>query len=130
MGPYGTKGYQILVWLPSKSEVDWKFNYWVWFKVRLRAQWGMEEIILAILCINTLFLVWQTRILGIALQKTARQLDASFAQALQAVVADLPIGDFEPPNPVMQAIANAIGGNMAPPGQIKEISRSDDGKFA
>tara|TARA_Y100000401_G_scaffold84088_1_gene69389 strand:- start:138 stop:530 length:393 start_codon:yes stop_codon:yes gene_type:complete len=130
MGPYGTKGYEILVWLPSKSEVDWKFNYWVWFKVRLRPQWGMEEIILAILCINTLFLVWQTRILGIALQKTARQLDASFAQALQAVVADLPIGDFEPPNPVMQAIANAIGGNMAPPGQIKEISRSDDGKFA
>jgi hypothetical protein len=130
MGPYGTKGYEILVWLSSKSEVDWKFNYWVWFKVRLRRQWGMEEIILAILCINTLFLVWQTRILGIALQKTARQLDSSFAQALQAVVADLPIGDFEPPNPVMQAIANAIGGNMAPSGQIKEITRSDDGKFA
>ncbi len=90
----------------------------------------MEEIILAILSINTLFLVWQTRILGIALQKTARQLDSNFAQALQAVVADLPIGDFEPPNPVMQAIANAIGGNMAPSGQIKEITRSDDGKFA
>mgnify|MGYP006969359977 CR=1 FL=1 len=96
----------------------------------MRPQWGMGEIILAILCINTLFLLWQTRILGLAVQKTARQLDASFAQALQAVVADLPIGDFEPPNPVMQAIANAIGGNMAPPGQIKEITRADDGKFA
>jgi len=110
--------------------MDRKSRYGDWFKARLRPQWGMEEIILAILCINTLFLLWQTRILGLAVQKTARQLDASFAQALQAVVADLPIGDFEPPNPVMQAIANAIGGNMAPPGQIKEISRSDDGKFA
>jgi len=110
--------------------MDRKLHYGVWFKARLRPHWGMEEIILAILCINTLFLLWQTRILGLAVQKTARQLDASFAQALQAVVADLPIGDFEPPNPVMQAIANAIGGNMAPPGQIKEISRSDDGKFA
>ena len=130
MGAYGTKGYEIHVWIVSKSEMDRKSHYGVWFKARLRPHWGMEEIILAILCINTLFLIWQTRILGLAVQKTARQLDASFAQALQAVVADLPIGDFEPPNPVMQAIANAIGGNMAPPGQIKEISRSDDGKFA
>jgi hypothetical protein len=116
--------------IPSKSGMDRKSNYWVWFKARLRPHWGMEEIILAILCINTLFLVWQTRILGLAVRNTARQLDASFAEALKAVVSDLPIGDFEPPNPVMQAIANAIGGNMAPPGEIKEIIRADDGKFA
>lgn len=90
----------------------------------------MDQYILALLCINTLFLVWQTRILGIALQKTARQLDASFADALRSVVAELPIGDFEPPNPVMQAIASAISGNVAPSGQIKEITRADDGKFA
>lgn len=102
----------------------------MWFKSRLRSQWGMEEIILAILCINTLFLVWQTRILGIAVQNAARQLDANFAEALRAVVSDLPIGDFEPPNPVMQAIAAAIGGNLSPPGKITEISRGDDGKFA
>ena len=130
MGPYGTKGYQYLVWIPGKSEMDWKSHFGVWFKVRLRPHWGMEQIILAILCINTLFLVWQTRILGIAVQNAARQLDASFAEALKSVVSELPIGDFEPPNPVMQAIANAIGGSMAPPGQIKEISRADDGKFA
>jgi hypothetical protein len=53
----------------------------------------------------------------------------SCAEYLKSVVQDLPLGDFEPPNPVMQAIANAIGGNMAPAGQIKEISRADDGKF-
>ena len=109
--------------------MDWKSPFWVWFMARLRPHWGMEEIILAILCINTLFLLWQTRILGLAVQNTARQLDASFAEALKAVVQDLPLGDFEPPNPVMQAIANAIGGNMAPPGQIKEIRRADDVKF-
>lgn len=110
--------------------MDRKLRYWVLFKSRLRPVWGMEQIILAILCINTLFLIWQTRILGLALQKTARQLDASFAEALRSVVSDLPIGDFEPPNPVMQAIANAIGGNLSPVGEIKEISRADDGKFA
>ena len=130
MGPYGTKGYEILVWITSKSEIDWKFTFGVWFKARLRPEWGMEEIILVILCINTLFLLWQTRILGLAVRNTARQLDASFAEALKAVVSDLPLGDFEPPNPVMQAIANAIGGNIESPGKIKEISRADDGKFA
>ena len=94
MGRYATKGYEIHVWITSKSEIDWKFRFWVWFKARLRPQWGMEEIILAILCINTLFLLWQTRILGLAVRNTARQLDASFAEALKAVVSDLPLGDF------------------------------------
>jgi len=90
----------------------------------------MEQYIMVLLCINTLFLIWQTRILGLAVQKAAVDLDASFAEALRSVVSDLPIGDFEPPNPVMTAIANAIGGNLAPIGEIKEIKRGDDGKFA
>ena len=110
--------------------MDRKSRFGVWFMARLRPHWGMEEYILALLCINTLFLIWQTRILGLALQKTARDLDSSFVTALQTVVAELPIGDFEPPNPVMQAIASAISGNVAPSGQIKEITRADDGKFA
>ena len=94
----------------------------------------MDEIILAILCINTLFLLWQTRILGLAVQNSARELDASLAAALNSIVENLGIGDLQlpdPPNPIMQVIAEAIGQSIKPPSlEVKEISRSDDGKFS
>ena len=94
----------------------------------------MEEIILAILCINTLFLIWQTRILGLAVQNSARELDRSLAEALNSIVENLGLGEIqlpEPPNPIMQVIAEAIGQSIKPPTlEVKEISRSEDGKFA
>jgi len=100
----------------------------------LRRDWGMDEIILAILCINTLFLIWQTRILGLAVQNSARELDSSIAAALNSIVENLGLGEIQlpdPPNPIMQVIAEAIGQSIKPPSlEVKEISRSDDGKFA
>ena len=94
----------------------------------------MDEIILAILCINTLFLIWQTRILGLAVQNSARELDSSIAAALNSIVENLGLGEIQlpdPPNPIMQVIAEAIGQSIKPPSlEGKEISRSDDGKFA
>ena len=94
----------------------------------------MEEIILGILCINTLFLLWQTRILGLAVQNSARELDRSLAEALNSIVENLGIGDLQlpdPPNPIMQVIAEAIGQSIKPPTlEVKEITRDEGGKFA
>lgn len=92
----------------------------------------MEIAILALVAANLLFLIWQTRIIGLAI----RQLDGNIAQALPAVIEEavkgLNVSDIvEPVNPIMQVIADAIGKSVTPPNlEVKEISRSDDGKFS
>jgi len=92
----------------------------------------MEIAILALLAVNLLFLLWQTRIIGLAISN----LDSSIAQALPAVlqeaVKELNVSDIvEPVNPIMQVIAEAIGKNVKPPSlEVKEIARSEDGKFS
>jgi hypothetical protein len=92
----------------------------------------MEIAILALVVANLLFLIWQTRIIGL----TIRQLDGNIAQALplviQEAVKELNLDDVlpEPPNRIMDVIANAIEKNMNPKMEVKEISRSDDGKFS
>lgn len=92
----------------------------------------MEIAILALVAANLLFLIWQTRIIGL----TIRQLDGNIAQALpvvlQEAVKELNVSDIvEPVNPIMQVIADAIGKSVTPPNlEVKEITRSDDGKFS
>lgn len=92
----------------------------------------MEIAILALLTVNLLFLIWQTRIIGLAI----KQLDGNIAQALpvviQEAVRELNVSDIvEPVNPIMQVIADAIGKSVSPPNlEVKEISRSADGKFS
>ena len=91
-----------------------------------------EIAILALLIANLLFLIWQTRIIGL----TIKQLDGNIAKALpiviQEAVKELNVSDIvEPVNPIMQVIAEAIGKSVQSPNlEVKEISRSDDGKFS
>ena len=93
---------------------------------------NMEMAILALLTVNLLFLIWQTRIIGLAI----RQLDENIALAIPAVIEEaikgLNVSDIvEPVNPIMQVIADAIGKGVKPPSlEVKEISRSEDGKFS
>ena len=93
---------------------------------------NMEMAILALLTVNLLFLIWQTRIIGLAI----RQLDENIALAIPAVIEEaikgLNVSDIvEPVNPIMQVIADAIGKSVKPPSlEVKEISRSEDGKFS
>ena len=90
-----------------------------------------EIAIIALLCLNLGFTIWQTRIIGLAIQK----LDSNIAQALpvviQEAVKELNLSDVvEPVNPIMQVIAEAIGKSVqAPSLEVKEISRGEDGKF-
>ncbi len=79
---------------------------------------------------NMLFSLWQTRVLGILIRDAAKGLDANLALSLQSVISELPIGDFEPPNPIQQMIAQLLQERMKPPAiQVKEVMRDDSGKF-
>jgi len=96
--------------------------------------WGMtyaEVVIIGLVALNLAFSLYQTRLLGLVIRNTAEELDNSLASAIQEVISGLPIGDFEPPNPFQQLIAQVIQEKMKPPAiQVKEVSRSEDGKFA
>ncbi len=94
---------------------------------------GMNYLEVAILaaCLTTLaFSIWQTRVLGLIIRNTARDLDGSLASALQNVVSELPIGDFEPPNPFQQVLAQILQEKMNPPIVAKAIERDESGKFS
>ena len=92
---------------------------------------NIEIAIIALLCLNLGFAIWQTRIIGLTIHK----LDANIAQALplviQEAVQELNLSDVvEPVNPIMQVIAEAIGNSVKPPSiDVTEISRGEDGKF-
>ena len=91
----------------------------------------MEVAIIALVCLNLAFSVYQTRLLGLVIRNTAKELDNSLASAIQEVISTLPIGDFEPPNPFQQVLAQIIQDKMAPaPIVAKEVTRDESGKFA
>tara|TARA_R100000329_G_scaffold145271_1_gene130632 strand:- start:323 stop:625 length:303 start_codon:yes stop_codon:yes gene_type:complete len=89
-------------------------------------------IILLIIVVFVEILVLHRILTTIVLQSIA-QLDASIAEALKTTVENLPeaLGnvDIEPMNPIQGVIAQFIQSQLQPQGQIKEISRSEDGKF-
>lgn len=92
----------------------------------------IEIAILALLTLNLLLTLWQTRILGLSISK----LDGNIAQALPLVleeaVSNLDLTNLpEPANPIMSIIAEAIGNSIKPPSlEVKEVVRSSDGKFS
>ena len=91
----------------------------------------LEVAVIALVCLNLAFSVYQTRLLGLVIRNTAQELDNSLATAIQEVISTLPIGDFEPPNPIQQMIAQVLQERMKPPSiQVKEVTRDDSGKFA
>ena len=89
-----------------------------------------EIAIIALVCLNLAFSVYQTRLLGLVIGNTAQELDNSLANAIKEVVSSLPIGDFEPPNPIQQMIAQILQDRMKQPNiEVKEVTRAADGKF-
>ena len=91
----------------------------------------MEAAIIALVCLNLAFSVYQTRLLGLVIRNTAKELDNSLASAIQEVISTLPIGDFEPPSPFQQLLASVLQEKMQPaPIQAVEITRDESGKFS
>jgi len=90
-----------------------------------------EVTIIVLVCLNLAFSVYQTRLLGLVIRNTAKELDNSLANAIKEVISGLPIGDFEPPNPIQQMIAQVLQDRMKPASiEVKEVTRDEGGKFA
>ena len=90
-----------------------------------------EVAIIALVCLNLAFSVYQTRLLGLVIMNTAKELDNSLATAIQEVISELPIGDFTPPSPIQQMLAQVLQQRMTPSSiEVKEVTRDEAGKFA
>ena len=90
----------------------------------------MESIVLACACVAAIYaglggFAWWLR--G-EIEEIITELDANLAQAIQKVIQDLPIGDFEPPNPIQMMIMQLIQDNMKPK-TIMAQARDDSGLF-
>jgi len=76
----------------------------------------MADIILAGACVLAVYVAlgafasWLRR----EIEEIMNELDANLAKAIQKILADLPIGDIEPPNPVQMMIMQLIQDNMKP----------------
>ena len=87
-------------------------------------------LILAVFCTNLFIYVRFVRHIDRSLWK----LDQNIAEALTKTLESLPemVSDLEiePINPMQQMIMQLIQDKMNPPIQVKDISRSGDGKFS
>ena len=94
---------------------------------------NMTEIaIIAIITLNLLFAIWQTRILGLTIQQEALKLDQNLANAIQVVLEQVPsIDSMEPVNPMQQLIMKMVQDRMKPASlEVTEVIRDPGGKFA
>ena len=93
---------------------------------------NIEMTILALLAINLMFSIWQTRIIGLVIRKLDQNIAQALPLVLQEAIKDLDMTNLpEPVNPIMSIIAEAIGNLIKPPSlEVKEISRAGDGKFS
>ena len=92
---------------------------------------GMVETLLlqigGLMLIQTLFMIWGGRAIVRIVNDGLFALDQSLGQALKQVL-ETGLGDFEPPNPILQAIAS----RLMVPEQVKPIevrTKDDKGRF-
>jgi len=96
-----------------------------------------EIAIIALLVASLALQVILARTIGQLVTRGVGHLDQSLAAALTETMSSLPdalqgmaIDLPEPPNPIQALIFEMIQSKMKPPNlEVKEISRSDDGKF-
>jgi len=84
--------------------------------------------ILVVLVGSTAFLARLIGHLGAIVQQGIHELDQNIAAAIQNTVSQLPIGDFEPVNPIQAAIAQFLM-NKVQNDNISMPERAADGTF-
>ena len=99
--------------------------------MRLRGGWGMVEVLTlqigAIILIQTLILLWGGRQIISIMSQGLSQLDGNIAQAIKQLL-EQGMGEFEPPNPILQAIAARLA--QQPPQEMVEVRPIDSkGRF-
>tara|TARA_Y100000310_G_C20689461_1_gene821262 strand:- start:1354 stop:1683 length:330 start_codon:yes stop_codon:yes gene_type:complete len=63
------------------------------------------------------------------LDDLVEELDARLAGALQATISSLPIGDIEPPNPLLAILAQHLQSGMQKPDIVEAVIRDKKGQF-
>jgi len=82
------------------------------------------------IALQTGFFVWGFRTAISIIQTSILDLDARIAEVLKGIV-EGGIGDFEPPNPLVTLLTQAIAKNMGSEssGAVKEITKDKLGRF-
>ena len=83
-------------------------------------------VVLVVVC--TAFLARLIGHLGAVIQQGLTDLDRNLAEAIQNTVSQLPIGDFEPVNPIQAAIAQFLM-NKVQSDNIQMPERASNGQF-
>jgi hypothetical protein len=88
-------------------------------------------VCLAVVILHVCLSLFLARMVVLTLRLELDDLDSRIGQAIKTLV-EGGLGDFEPPNPVQQAIANLLSQRMAGDGgpEAIQILRGEDGKFA
>lgn len=84
--------------------------------------------ICVVLLATTAFLARLIGHLGAVIQQGLVDLDRNIAEAIQTTVSQLPIGDFEPVNPIQAAIAQFLM-NKVQSDAISMPERASNGQF-
>ena len=88
---------------------------------------NLDSITLILVVLNTILSLWTIRVVTLALERVGGQLLTSIHEKIDSVLSGS-LGDFEPPNPIQQAIAQMLTQRVqnAPIEQV----RGEDGKFS
>jgi hypothetical protein len=97
-----------------------------------------DALIIALLVASMMIQVLLARSIVSIVRQGVDHLDTSLAQVVQDTLTNLPeslgsLADLapEPINPIQALVIEMIQSKMKPPSlEVKEISRSDDGKFS
>lgn len=97
-----------------------------------------EPLIIGLLALSLVIQVLLARSLASIFRQGVDHLDSSLAAALESTLQNLPeslgsLADLapEPINPIQALVMEMIQNKMKPPSlEVKEISRTDDGKFS
>ena len=88
----------------------------------------IEAVIIGLIVLSTLIVIRALVELKMVIEAGLQTLDQNLAAAIQETVKNLPIGDFEPVNPIQAAIAQFLM-NKVQSDSIQLPDRGPNGQF-
>lgn len=88
----------------------------------------LEEVITAIVVLNCIITLWIMRMIVHEVKLATAQIDTSLALAIKKLV-EGGLGEFEPPNPIQQALGELLMNRVKDQQTIIEVPRDQTGKF-
>lgn len=88
----------------------------------------LEAVIIGLIVLSTLIVIRSLVELKMVIEAGLQTLDQNLAAAIQETISKLPIGDFEPVNPIQAAIAQFLM-NKVQSDTIQMPERAPNGQF-